>query len=60
MVEHDIGETEASDARFALERQASNERLELETRGVWVVKSVNLSFTQCPIGPQVHSRTKRR
>jgi hypothetical protein len=61
MVEHEIGETEAQDARFALERQASNERL--RTRGVRVVESVSLKgseFIQCPTGLQVHSRTEKR
>ena len=60
MVEHEIRETEARDARFALERQASNERL--GTRGVRVVESVSLrgsKFIQCPTGPQVHSRTAK-
>ena len=60
MVEHEIRETEARDARFALERQASNERLGI--RGARVVESVRLKgpeFIQCPTGPQVHSRTAK-
>ena len=40
MVEHDSGKTEARDAGFALERQASNERL--GTRRVRVAESVSL------------------
>lgn len=51
MVEHEIGETEARDAHFALERQASNERL--GTRGMRTVEGVSLKDPNLYNVPQV-------